>query len=143
MLYFALLIYGTMNVSAQFFMPILCKGSPQSAAIAITFDDGPLPGKTDQILKILKAHNVSAAFFCIGNRVEKNPELLKQIDREGHIIGNHSFSHSASFDLQSSGNMSRELTSADGVISRIIGVRPAMFRPPYGVTNRNLANAVA
>ena len=97
--YVAILAYGSIVVSSQFFLPIRCQGSVQSGAISVTFDDGPLPGKTEEILRILREHQAPTAFFCIGNRMEKNPELVKQTHAEGHIIGNHSFSHSSTFDL--------------------------------------------
>ncbi len=141
-LYGGILLYGSVRVSAEFFLPILWRGNANQGAIAITFDDGPLPDKTEKILQILKEHQVKAAFFCIGNRVEKNPEIVKQIHREGHIIGNHSFTHAATFDLQSSQKMSLELRSADEAIERIVSCRPRFFRPPYGVTNPNLAAAI-
>lgn len=140
--YTALLAYGASVISVQFFMPARFKGSHDSGAIAITFDDGPLPEKTNLILKILQDYDVPAAFFCIGNRVEKNPELLKQIHGAGHVIGNHSFSHGSAFDLQSSAKMMHELKSTDAAIEKAIGMKPRFFRPPYGVTNPNLAKAI-
>ena len=108
----------------------------------MTFDDGPLPGKTEQILRILREHQAPTAFFCIGNRMEKNPELVKQTHAEGHIIGNHSFSHSSTFDLLSTQKMSGELNAADVAVCDILGFKPRLFRPPYGVTNPNLARAI-
>jgi peptidoglycan-N-acetylglucosamine deacetylase len=140
--YILILVYGVSVISAQFFVPARFKGSRESGAIALTFDDGPLPGKTEMILKILQEHQASAAFFCIGNRIEKNPELLKQIHDAGHVIGNHSFSHSSTFDLQPSAKMIDELKSTAVAIEKTIGMKPRFFRPPYGVTNPNLAKAI-
>ncbi len=141
-LYVAILAYGTAVLSVQFFMPVKFKGDDSSGSVAITFDDGPIPGRTEAILEILKSHQVSAAFFCIGNRVEANPELTRRISEEGHLIGNHSFWHEATFDLQTAGSISKELVDTDQSILKAIGKKPGLFRPPYGVTNPMLAKAV-
>ncbi len=61
--------------------------------VALTFDDGPSPPYTDQLLNILAKHNVKATFFMIGNRIERHPETLQRAIAEGHQIGNHSYSH--------------------------------------------------
>lgn len=140
--YIAIQTYGAVRVSSQFFVPIRCEGPAGSGAIAVTFDDGPLPGKTEEILGILKEHHAPTAFFCIGHRVEKNPELVRQIHAEGHIIGNHSYSHSGTFDLQSTQKIAGELSAADDAVHRILGLKPHFFRPPYGITNPSLARAV-
>lgn len=142
LIYFGIVFYGTVTVSAQFFTPILCMGRPDSGAIAITFDDGPLPGKTDSIAGILKKFQVKAAFFCIGKRAEENPELVKLLHSEGHLISNHSYFHSSTFDLQSTTKMDAELESTDITVQKILGVKPRFFRPPYGVMNPNLARAI-
>jgi peptidoglycan-N-acetylglucosamine deacetylase len=140
--YLVIQVYGITVLSAQYFLPVKFVGDETTNAVALTFDDGPLKGKTDKILDILKAHNVKAAFFCIGYRVKKNPELLQRIHDEGHVIGNHSYWHSRSFDLQSSKSIAEELQSTDAIVSSTLGLRPRFFRPPYGVTNPNIAKAV-
>ena len=133
--------YGSAVLSAQFFMPVKCK-SDHPNNIALTFDDGPVPGKTEKILEILASHNAPAAFFCIGNRVEANPALTKKIYNAGHLIGNHSYWHRPTFDLQTAGKIAKELRDTDISIENAIGVRPNLFRPPYGVSNPMLARAV-
>src|SRR5882672_779597 len=72
-LYLMIMTYGTLVLSAQFFIPVKFKGDISSGAIAITFDDGPIPGKTEKILEILKSYKVSAGFFCVGHRIADNP----------------------------------------------------------------------
>jgi peptidoglycan-N-acetylglucosamine deacetylase len=141
-LYLIAVIYGTTVLSAQYFLPVKFEGSASDNSVALTFDDGPLKGKTEKILDILRDHNVKAAFFCIGYRAKKNPELIRRIHEEGHIIGNHSYWHSKSFDLQSSRSISKELQNTDEIVSGIVGLRLRFFRPPYGVTNPNVAAAV-
>jgi peptidoglycan/xylan/chitin deacetylase (PgdA/CDA1 family) len=140
--YIAFQVYGSAVLSAQYFLPVKFEGSKASGAVALTFDDGPVPGKTDAILDILKSRGVSAAFFCIGNRVTANPLLMERIHQGGHLIGNHSYWHKATFDLQSAAKIAKELLDTDSAISETIGVRPNLFRPPYGVTNPMVAKAV-
>jgi peptidoglycan/xylan/chitin deacetylase (PgdA/CDA1 family) len=140
--YLTIHAYGVTQVSAQFFTPIKCLGDKNTKSVAITFDDGPLPVMTEKILTILKAHNAQAAFFCIGNRVESYPAIVKKIHEAGHIIGNHTFLHGKFFDLQSAKSMQEELQHTDHVLENVIGKKPRFFRPPYGVTNPNLARAI-
>jgi len=110
--------------------------------IAVTFDDGPAGTKTGHILDLLKENNIQAAFFCIGRKMPGNEGLLKRMSQEGHIIGNHSYSHHHFFDLYSSRKMLNELVQTSRDCSAITGHSPRFFRPPYGVTNPNLKKAV-
>jgi peptidoglycan/xylan/chitin deacetylase (PgdA/CDA1 family) len=135
-------IYGSIFIDSNFYIKTLCKGNRSGNSIAITFDDGPMSGSTDRVLKILKEKNVKATFFCIGKNVEGSEALLKQIDSEGHLIGNHSFEHRKFFDLQHSKAMQDELMKTDQAILKVIHKKPNLFRPPYGVTNPSLAKAV-
>lgn len=141
-LYVALEVYGSINLTTRYFLPVILKGSSASNAIALTFDDGPVPGKTEKILDILKARQVQAAFFLIGKNAKAHPQLVKRVHNEGHILGNHSYWHSKTFDLQSAKKISAELKETDQVIQNTAGVLPKFFRPPYGVTNPMVASAV-
>ncbi len=140
--YLGVVAYGTSVMSAQFFLPVRYRGERSSNSVALTFDDGPIAGRTEEILRILESHDVHAAFFCIGNRVESNPQLTKRIFDSGHLIGNHSFWHRSTFDLQSGAAIGKELDDTDQAIFKAIGTKPAFFRPPYGVTNPMVASAV-
>jgi len=141
LMYVIVQAYGSAVLSAQFFMPVKWRGDHPNS-IALTFDDGPVPGKTEKILEILASRNVPAAFFCIGNRVTDNPELTRKIYDAGHLIGNHSYWHRPTFDLQSAGKIGKELRETDASIRQATGVKPNLFRPPYGVSNPLLAMAV-
>ena len=94
------------------------------------------------ILQVLKAHHTEAAFFCIGERIGGNEQLLQQILAEGHIIGNHSYSHHFWFDLFSSRKMLNDMQLMGEATRQITGMVPRLFRPPYGVTNPNLRKAI-
>ena len=91
----------------------------------LTFDDGPDPLSTPSLLSILRKHNVHALFFCTGKAAEKYPGLMKQIREEGHIIGNHSYSHPDGFRTDTK-NYLEDVMKASALTSDKI------FRPPYG-----------
>ena len=140
--YVGVVAYGCWSIHAQLFLPIHTNSKARSGEVSITFDDGPVPGKTEQILRILSDHSVSAAFFCIGKNVRDNPSLTMEIYNAGHLLGNHSFYHRPTFDLQTTSSIERELTLTDQAIEQAVGVLPRFFRPPYGVTNPMVARAV-
>ncbi len=136
------LFYGSYYINSGFYVKAISYANTLQKQIAISFDDGPLPEFTPQILSILKEKNVPAAFFCIGKNVNLHPQLLQQIHEQGHIIGNHSYSHGKWFDLLSAEKMYADLQQMNTVTRQAIGVTPLLFRPPYGVTNPNLAKAI-
>lgn len=137
-----IVFWGCINVSSGFFIRIACKADTNKKEIAISFDDGPAENYTQQILSILKGEDIKATFFCIGNRIAGNEAILKQVQDEGHIIGNHSFSHHFWFDMYSAKKMQDDLEQMNTEMERVTGLRPRLFRPPYGVTNPNLAKAI-
>jgi peptidoglycan/xylan/chitin deacetylase (PgdA/CDA1 family) len=136
-----LLICGSVCVCSGFYVPAVCKGKPGKNRIALTFDDGPDPEVTPRILDILKDQEIPAAFFCIGEKASQHPSIITRMAGEGHIIGNHSYSHGVVFDLKRRGSMVRDIAEAGETIWRICGSKPAWFRPPYGVTNPAVAYA--
>lgn len=99
--------------------------------IALTFDDGPNPRYTPEILDILKEHNAKATFFVIGEQAEKYPELIEREFREGHEIGNHTYRHRI-IQRQNSAALSHELVETDLLVLGLTGIRPHLFRPPGG-----------
>ena len=99
--------------------------------IALTFDDGPHPYYTPQVLAILQKYGVKATFFCIGQSVAAYPDIVKEAHAAGHVIANHSWSH-PNMALFSRSRIVSELTRTSKVIEQVIGVRPIFFRPPYG-----------
>jgi peptidoglycan/xylan/chitin deacetylase (PgdA/CDA1 family) len=99
--------------------------------VALTFDDGPSPRWTPQVLDILRRHGVRATFFVVGTHVEAYPWLVRQIVAEGHAIGNHTYSH-ANLDRLSRAAQAAEMDRATQAILAATGVRPCFFRGPYG-----------
>jgi peptidoglycan-N-acetylglucosamine deacetylase len=106
-------------------------GSNKKHEVALTFDDVPDVRFTPQILDILKQYGVKATFFAIGNRVSAHPELVLRIVREGHEIGNHSFTH-PNLPKVDNTRFHEEIQRTDKVLSSIINAHSKLFRPPYG-----------
>ena len=100
--------------------------------VVLSFDDGPDPEWTPKILDILKQYNVKATFFTIGLEAEKYPGLLKRIYREGHEIGNHTFTHPDISNINE--HLARvELNLTERLLAAKLGIKPVLFRPPYSI----------
>lgn len=140
-MYLTVFIAGSFKICSQLYLRVHCKGKNVHKSIALSFDDGPHPMHTPGVLEVLRKHKVAAAFFVIGKNVEENKELLKKIDNDGHIIGNHTYSHSGTFSFYGAKKIIRELQENELIVEKTIGKRMALFRPPYGVTNPPIAIA--
>jgi peptidoglycan/xylan/chitin deacetylase (PgdA/CDA1 family) len=140
--YSLIVFYGCYYVGSNFFLKVVCSAATDQKEIAISFDDGPATNYTPGILQLLKQHNIKATFFCIGNRIAGNEHIVKQIKEEGHIIGNHSYSHHFWFDMYSSKKMLADMKRMDHEMEKVTGMLPKLFRPPYGVTNPSLKKAI-
>src|SRR6266436_5085126 len=99
--------------------------------IALTFDDGPSATLTPKLLDLLAAHHIKATFFVIGENVAEHPEIVARAAREGHEIGNHSWSH-PNLAKMSDDNVRSQLRRTDDAIRGATGNRPTLLRPPYG-----------
>jgi peptidoglycan/xylan/chitin deacetylase (PgdA/CDA1 family) len=99
--------------------------------IALTFDDGPHATLTPKLLDLLASRHIKATFFVLGECVEQNPQVLQRAAREGHEIGNHSWSH-PQLNHMSDDSVRSQLKRTDDLIRSVTGVRPTLFRPPYG-----------
>jgi peptidoglycan-N-acetylglucosamine deacetylase len=100
--------------------------------VALTFDDGPSVPYTGQILDALGERNIKATFFVCGRNVERYPDVARRIVREGHAIGNHTYSHPFLY-LLGGKRVAEEIDRTQAAIEKITGVRPKLFRPPYGI----------
>ncbi|MFO7246874.1 MAG: polysaccharide deacetylase family protein [Thermaerobacter sp.] len=107
----------------------------QTRAVALTFDDGPNPRYTTEVLDILREEGISATFFLVGREVEAYPELARRIVAEGHEIGNHTYSHKNLLGARPE-TVHREIVRANQAIETVTGVTPRFFRPPRGAYNQ-------
>lgn len=138
----AFFFYASYSIRACIYMRVFCHKQTEEKIIAITFDDGPDPIQTPKVLKVLRERHIPACFFCIGNKIKGNEELLRQIIKEGHSIGNHSFSHSGYFPLYRLKRMHYDLITCQQELEKVTGQPVQWFRPPFGVTNPTIAKAV-
>ncbi len=104
----------------------------EAPRIAITFDDGPNGHCTGRLLDGLKERGVKATFFLIGKNAKENPDLVKRLDEEGHLIGNHTYNH-VEITRISDEEAKKEILETDEVIYAIIGKHVEYMRPPFGL----------
>ena len=105
--------------------------------IALSFDDGPGPKNTAQILEILKKNNIKATFFMIGQMVKYFPQVAKEVATDGHVIGNHTWHHwYRHMDVATAAS---EIERTADIIYKITGEKTTLFRPPGGFLNNGLA----
>jgi peptidoglycan/xylan/chitin deacetylase (PgdA/CDA1 family) len=126
--------------------PNLTRLPPAAAArgeIALSFDDGPDPAVTPQVLDLLDTHGAKATFFCTGKAARAQPALLREIVRRGHAIGNHSDRHSNFFAFYGYRGFRRELAAAQAALTAAAGTVPQAFRAPMGIRNPMLEPALA
>lgn len=105
--------------------------------IALTFDDGPHPQWTPRLLDGLRERDVQATFFLIGMYAAQYPQIVERMDREGHLIGNHTYHH-VRLDQEDAKEMRREIRDTDQAIYLITGKHTDYVRPPFGVWNEEL-----
>lgn len=106
-------------------------GAAEERCIALTFDDGPHPVYTPMLLDGLKERGVKASFFLLGKSIDGNEELIKRMAEEGHLIGNHTFSH-VRISKISTEEAVREIEETNEKLRNITGKTPEYVRPPYG-----------
>jgi peptidoglycan-N-acetylglucosamine deacetylase len=117
------------SVAASLFPSILWHTN--TPIVHLTFDDGPHPDATVIVLDILRRRNLKATFFLLGENVDRYPDLVREIDSHGHVVGNHSLTHSSLF-LKPASWQSRQMRDTNEVIQKTIGKTPELFRPPFG-----------
>jgi peptidoglycan/xylan/chitin deacetylase (PgdA/CDA1 family) len=110
--------------------------------VALTFDDGPDPTFTPIVLDVLEKYDAKATFFVLGVRAEKNPDIIKRMAREGHEVGNHSYSHRNFSKRNSKDDMLMEIKQANDIIYRLSGQKSILFRPPGGYLSDALIDII-
>jgi len=120
---------------------IITEVSTSERVIALTFDDGPDPINTPEILRHLKKYGAKATFFILGKKAERYPQIVQQIVKDGHEIGNHSYSH-ADFNNKSKDFIINEIRLTNDIIFRLTGQKCTLFRPPGGYLSDSLVNEI-
>lgn len=140
LIYTGITAYGSAQIQANYFVDSINYGSGNR--IALTFDDGPDPEMTPKVLAVLAEHQVKATFFLIGHKVEQYPDLAKQIAAAGHVVADHSYSHSNTIAIFPTAKLTADIKQGADIIEQATGKRPMWFRPPFGVTNPRYAKAL-
>ncbi|MFC2102614.1 polysaccharide deacetylase family protein [Bacteroidota bacterium] len=141
-LYIGISVTMAFFIGSNFHHTAICQGDTKERICSLTFDDGPDPTYTRAVLDILNRETVKGTFFVIGEKLNKSQPLVKEMDLSGHLIGNHSWSHSVWFDFFTGKRMKLELAETNKAISDITGKSPLLFRPPFGVLNPTLSKAI-
>ena len=139
--FFVLTGLGVAIPQLRFFGPYICRGDAAHPCVALTFDDGPDAQSTPKLLDFLRDARVEAAFFCVGKRIAANPELAARIVREGHLLENHSYTHSNATNFFTVGRLKSELTQTQAAIQEASGAAAHLFRPPMGLSNPRVFRA--
>lgn len=148
----ALFAIGAADISSGIFVKAICRlpadrgrlpfTLPEGQPFLLTFDDGPDPDVTPRVLDVLDKYGHRAIFFVIGSKAEAHPELVREIVRRGHIVGNHTYAHSPWANFLGARHLLADIERTDAVVESACGVRPALFRPPLGVCPHFLRRVV-
>ena len=127
--------------SSSLFYPTVSHGPRGDRRVALSFDDGPDPVVTPEVLDILKEYGAKATFFVIGRSLDEYPELGRRMATEGHAIGNHSWQHSRFQNFRSAAWHEAELARGEASVTAVTGSGPVPYRPPVGLKSGGLAQA--
>ena len=141
-LYVLVLAYGAARISSQLFLAAVCRGDAAGGKIAITFDDGPHGERSADILELLRKYRCKASFFLIGKKAELAPGMVDMLVKEGHLVGNHSYSHSSFFPFYRASRIRAEVARTNRILEAAGSGQIQFFRPPFGVTNPNVAGGL-
>jgi peptidoglycan/xylan/chitin deacetylase (PgdA/CDA1 family) len=125
-----------------FARPILAvEPSRAGSKLALTFDDGPDPAATRAVAELLESRGHRGTFFCIGRRAEAHSELIAELVRRGHSLGNHSYQHSHATPFFAVPKLAADLERAQALFAQVAGVRPRWFRAPVGILSPRVVGA--
>lgn len=141
LMFSSVVVWGSFDIGLGYFVNSITHKRTKIKEVALTFDDGPTEF-TPQFLDLLKENNIKATFFCIGKQIEKHPETFQRIIAEGHTVGNHTLSHSNNTGFLSTSKMIEEVEKCDEVMLKVGNIKTNLYRPPFGVTNPNIAKAI-
>ena len=110
---------------------------PEEKLVALTFDDGPHPVYTEEILDVLDQAGIKASFFMMGKEAELYSDVVKKVSDAGHLIGNHTYTHANVCQI-SADETTEEITKTNDILEGLTGKRPQFFRPPFGCKNETL-----
>ncbi|SKB33001.1 Peptidoglycan/xylan/chitin deacetylase, PgdA/CDA1 family [Salegentibacter holothuriorum] len=133
--YILFLLTVSTNVRFNFFVESFSENRKiKENQIAITFDDGPVEN-TLEILKVLDKYKAKAGFFCIGKRIEEQPDIFKEIIEKGHLVGNHTYTHTRKMGALGVSRIVWEIKECNRIAEETAGIKMMLFRPPFGIVS--------
>ncbi len=127
-------VWASAYIGSGRYVRCICRFN-DSERIFLSFDDGPHPERTSRILDILARHHIQATFFLIGANAQRHQDIVRRIVREGHNIGNHSYTHNGFLPLRRSSRLIEEIKVTSTLLETLTGRAVEWYRPPFGVTN--------
>lgn len=128
----AICVHASFSIRSNLFGKMFWRGNSGNREVAITFDDGPHPQYTREMLAILKREHVPATFFLVGKKVKVFPEVAREIVADGHEVGFHGFTH-RSLWMKSRRTLLDEVENSRRAFRDVLDFEPKLFRPPYGI----------
>jgi peptidoglycan/xylan/chitin deacetylase (PgdA/CDA1 family) len=138
--YLGFIFWMSLRLDQNFFLSAIHQNTTDE--VVLTFDDGPHPEYTLRILDTLDEFKVKAVFFLIGKNALEFPKVVEEIQKRGHQIGSHTQNHSYNFGFFIGSKLKQEIQGSIDAIQKVTGTSTPIFRPPFGVTNPNIASAV-
>jgi peptidoglycan/xylan/chitin deacetylase (PgdA/CDA1 family) len=130
--YVLLATAGVLFPQLEMYGDVLWRGSSSSSGVALTFDDGPHPTTTRRILALLAERRAIATFFVVGEKVERYPDVVRELVAAGHQVGLHGFLHERLYAFKTPRQVERDIRRTQEAVERTVGIRPTWFRPPLG-----------
>jgi peptidoglycan/xylan/chitin deacetylase (PgdA/CDA1 family) len=127
--------WGVFNIRSNFFCMVYCSKPGGNEKLCLTFDDGPDPALTNDVLEMLSRHGFTATFFVIGNKAADHPEIVKKAFDLGHTVACHDLTHSNASNFRMSNALLKDISASRNIIQGIIGKSPLLYRPPVGFMN--------
>jgi peptidoglycan/xylan/chitin deacetylase (PgdA/CDA1 family) len=130
--YVVFCLCGALVPRLEMFGDVTWRGTRESGAVALTFDDGPNPVTTRRIMELLAAAGAPATFFVLGDKAERHPDVLRELVLAGHTIGVHGYAHDRLYAFKSPAAVVHDIERVQAVVERACGARSRWFRPPVG-----------
>jgi peptidoglycan/xylan/chitin deacetylase (PgdA/CDA1 family) len=141
--YFAVLAWGIFDLRSNFFVRACIRNKFAENKICLTFDDGPDPAVTGDILDLLDRFGFCATFFVVGEKAKTHPAIVKRAHAAQHLIACHDLNHSLKSNFRFTSALIRDISESQKIVKDIIGKKMLVYRPPVGLSNPHLATALA